>query len=107
VKGWASVLLCFAIALATGCAHRVRTYPYGWQLYGAVTSASETLFQVRHKTGHRVDLVIDEQTVFTKNKQPASWRALLPGSRVTIDVETDQDGLNHARRVQISGGGRT
>jgi len=71
-----------------------------------VTFASETSFQVRHKSGHRVDLLIDDQTVFTKNKQPASWRALQPESRVTIDVETHQDGVNHARLVQISGGGR-
>ena len=105
MRGWTGVLIGFAIALGTGCAHRVHTYPYRWRLYGAVTVASETSFQVRHKTGHRVELRIDDRTLFTKNAQPASWRALLVGSRVTIDVETDEDGLNHARGVEISSGG--
>ena len=99
-------VLPIAVALVSGCGHRARTYPYVWQLRGAVVSMSGTEFRVRHKSGQVVDLRFDDQTAFEKNKQPGSSHLLLRGSRVMVDVETLQRAVYRARRVQVLGGGR-
>jgi hypothetical protein len=107
VNRWAFVLIVAGLTLTTGCAHRVlRTGLYVWQLRGAVVSVSDTLLQVRHKTGGIVDLRLDDGTTFIKDKRPDSRQSLLRGSRVTVDVETIQRGVYRARLVQIFGGGR-
>ena len=101
---WAAFTLAFA--LASACTHRAQTYPFVWQLRGAVVAASDSRFQVRHKTGYVIDLRIDDHTVFVRNKQSESWHVLLRGTRVTVEVEMRQQGGNYARRVQVFGGGR-
>ena len=106
MRRWTWILCAIVIALAIGCVHGARTYPYVWHLRGAVVSVNDTRFQVRHKSGQIVDLQIDDQTAFLKNKQPETWHALLRGTRVTVDVETLERGVYHARRVQVFGGGR-
>ena len=92
------------VAVAVSCARRPHAFPYQWQLYGQIVSASATEFELRHKTGHRVVVHIDDHTVFVKHQQTVSWRELSRGSRVTVDVETISGGENVARHVQISGG---
>ena len=106
MKSWALIPLIIVIALSTGCEPRPHTYPYVWHLRGAVVSVGETRFQVLYKTGEIVDLQFDDQTVFVKNKQPASWHSLLHWTRVVVEVETVQRGVFRARQVEIFGGGR-
>ena len=100
------LVVTIAITVAPGCLPGVRTYPYLWQVRGSVVAVSDTDFKVRPKNGQVIDLPFDDQTVFIKNKQPATWRALLRGTRVTVDVETPDHGVNRATRVQVFGGGR-
>jgi hypothetical protein len=102
-RGVAAIALVAAVA---GCAHRPRAYPLRWVVYGQVEAASDAQFAIRHKSGDRVELLIDERTAFVKSAEAASWRDLLRGSRVIVDVETSQDGRNYAMRVDIRGGGR-
>jgi len=96
--------MAVALAFAAACAYHPKAYPINWKLYGEVLAASDTRFQVQHKSGHHVDLLIDDETVFEKDHQPATWHSLLHWSRVVVDVETFQDGTAHARHVHISGG---
>ena len=102
---WIRVLLVGGLALAPACAHRIVSYPYEWELRGAVVSVNDTTIKVRHKTGQFVDLQTDDRTVYTRNKQPDSRESILRGTRVIVDVETLQRGLYRARVVQIFGGG--
>ena len=105
MKVRACVLFVVAAVLASACAHRTNTYPYIWQLRGGVVAVSDTMLEVRHKSGAIVDLQIDDETVFMKNKQRNSSRAVLRGTRVIVDVETIGRGVYRARRVQMFGGG--
>ena len=100
----ALVVFAMAVTLAAGCVHRARTAGDTWQLRGAVVSASETRLQVRHKSGQVIDLQIDAGTAFVRDNQTESWHALGRDTRVTVDVETLDCGVNRARRVQIFGG---
>ena len=103
---WVCLPLIVGLALGAACAHRVRSYPYAWQLRGAVVSVNDTMFQVRHKSGGIVDLQIDDETSFVKNDRTDSRRSLLRGARVVVDVDTIQGGVYRARVVRIFGGGR-
>ena len=107
MSNWLRVLLLVGLPLATACVHRApRSGQYVWQLRGAVVSVSDTLLQVRHKTGGIVDMQLDSRTVYTRNKHADSRQSLLQGTRVIVDVETLQRDVYRARRVQIFGGGR-
>ena len=103
---WGRGLLIIAVVIATGCAHPARSYPYVWQLRGAVVSVNGSTLQVRHKSGGIVNVSIDDETAFVKNKQSDSLRSLLKGSRVLVEIETAQRGVYRARVVQVFGGGR-
>ena len=99
---WVWVLLFVGLALATSCVHGApRSGPYVWQLRGAVVSVSDTVLQVRHKTGGIVDVRIDDRTAYIKDKRAASRQSLLQGTRVMVDVETIQRDMYRARLVQI------
>ena len=102
-----SLLLVIGFALATACVHRAPTSGRSvWQLRGAVVSVSDSVLQVRHKTGGIVELQIDDRTTYISNKDTDSRHSLLEGARVTVEVETLQRDVYRARRVQIFGGGR-
>jgi hypothetical protein len=102
MRTWIPVLLAGELALASACTHRVESSgPEVWQLRGAVVSVSDTLLQVRHKTGQVVDLQINDRTLYTRNKQPDSRQSLRRGTRVMVDVESLRRGVYRARLVQI------
>ena len=104
IPKWILVLLAGGLALAAACTHRiVSSGPYVWQLRGPVVSVSDTLLQVRHRSGQVVDLQIDDSTSYTRNKQPDSRQSLQRGTRVMVDVESLPRGAYRARLVQIFG----
>ena len=102
VSTWIPVLLAGGLVIAAACTHRVvSSGPGVWQLRGAVVSVSDTMLQVRHKTGQVVDLQIDDRTLYTRNSRPDSRQSLLRGTRVMVDAESLRRGVYRARLVQI------
>lgn len=100
------VLLGTALAVATGCVHRMQP-GYVWNLRGTITDFSETELAVRHKSGQIVRIRIDSETIFTNDRRTAGPDALARAARVSVDVELTPDGFQRARIVRIVWGGNS
>ena len=86
---------------ANACAPRVSAQvPHDWQFRGEIVAMGDSTIRVRYKTGEVYSLALDEQTVYVRNKQPASKALLRVGTRVDVDVHS-QDTVNRAVRIQI------
>jgi hypothetical protein len=95
-------LVLLAILGLTGCVHRTAGNATAvWQLRGAVVTVQPGVLTVRHKTGQLVQLVIDDQTVFTRGHARDSAAALKPGTRVTVIVETSPQHVYRARQISL------
>jgi len=97
------LMIVVTIALAA-CSHRTPPASFApYELRGTVVEVNAERLRVRHKSGHVVELLLDDRTTVIGQEGAATLSAVTHGRRVIVNVEPLADGRSRAARVRVFG----